>query len=361
MKRTTIVIIVSLILAVLLGLQAKKLLQSRQERVAETPTPRPTPLSVTLTRGERGSLTRTLEALAAIEAERRITLSTKLAGYIESIPVHESQAVRKGELLVRIDSAELRSNLAALEATLAARRSDRELAESILKRNLKLYAAGGLSKEALDASRVALENKKALEKATAEQIAQLRHQLSYLEIRAPFDGIVDRLLLRRGDLAAASRPILSLISRSKKLTFTYTPSRNNRVKPGQAVYRRGENIASIRRIYASAAAGLAQAEAALLRPLEQPVGSSIAVTVALEKLRGCLIRSDALLHQSDGTYLMLYRQGRFTPEKVTPLIEENGKALLERCPDAPAAVASEVKLARLPSYGQVVVNAESGR
>jgi multidrug efflux pump subunit AcrA (membrane-fusion protein) len=354
-NRKTVVIVITLILAAALAYKGKNLLQSRQARAAESPTPEPPSLTVTLARGERGSLSRTLEVLATVEARRRITLSTKLAGYIERIPVHESQSVRKGDLLAVIDSAELLSALAGLEATLAARSRDRELAESILRRNLKLYAAGGLAKEALDASRVALENKRALERSTAEQIAQLRHQLSYLEIRAPFDGIVDRILLRQGDLAAAGKPILSFTDREKKLIFSYTPSPQNDVQPGRRIFRDGKAIATITRRYISAASGLAQAEATPTAVIEEPIGSSLAVTVELERREGCLLGADSLLHKSDGTYLMLYKEGRFRPLKVTPLIENGGRVLLERCPDAPVAAASEVKLARLPSYGRVIV------
>jgi RND family efflux transporter MFP subunit len=354
-KLKTVVIVVTLVLAVALGIQAKKLLQSRQARAAETPTPRPAALSVTLTRGTPGSLARSLEALTTVEAERRITLSTKLAGYIRQIPVHESQPVRKGDLLVRIDSAELRSALAGLEATLRARIRDRELAESIYRRNLKLYAAGGLAKEALDASEVALSNKKALEKGTREQIAQLKNQLSYLEIRAPFDGTVDRLLLREGDLAAAGKPILSMVSRQRKLLFSYTPSPENDVRPGQPVYAGDKRIATVRRRYVSAASGLAKAEASPEAPLDLPTGSSLAVSVELERLEGCLLSGDTLLHRSDGRYLMLYSDGRFRARKVTPLLERDGKVLLRECPEAPVARASEAKLARLPSYGRVII------
>jgi len=360
-KLKTVVIVVTLILAVVLGIQAKKLLQSRQTRAAKTPTPRPAVLSVTLTRGTTGSMARSLEVLARVEAERRITLSTKLAGYIRQIPVHESQPVSKGDLLVRIDSAELRSALTGLESTLQARIRDRELAESIYQRNLKLYAAGGLAKEALDASEVALSNKKALEKGTREQIVQLRNQLNYLEIRAPFDGTVDRLLLREGDLAATGKPILSLVSRERKLLFSYTPSPENDVRPDQPVRADGKRIATVRRRYVSAASGLAQAEASLEAPLDLPTGSNLPVSVELERLDGCLLSGDTLLHRSDGSYLMLYHDSRFQAQKVNPLLEQNDKVLLHECPDFPVAQASESKLARLPSYGRVIVTEGNAR
>lgn len=56
-------------------------------------------------------------------------------------------------------------------------------------------------------------------KNTQEKIDSLTHQLSYLGIRAPFDGVVDKLMLHEGDLAATGKPILAL-SNGKKSSFS---------------------------------------------------------------------------------------------------------------------------------------------
>jgi hypothetical protein len=90
-------------------------------------------------------------------------------------------------------------------------------------------------------------------------------------------------------------------------------------------------------------------------PLDLPIGGSLPVSVELERLEGCLLSGDTLLHRSDGSYLMLYRDGHFLPQKVNPLLEKDNKVLLSKCPKTPVARASESKLSRLPSYGRVIV------
>jgi len=360
-SKKIIITLLVLIASAALGYKAKQLLEARQKQATDAPTPQAVELTISLTKGTPGTLSETLDTLGHLESRTRITLSTKLAGYIRSLPVQESQEVHKGQLLVQIDDTEIRSTLSSLRTTLEARIKDLNLTRTIYERNLKLYKVGGLPKESLEASAVALENKKALVESTREQIAQLEHQLSYLEIRSPFDGVVDRLLLHEGDLAAAGKPILSLISKDQKLTFTYSASLPSPVTVGAPVFADDKEIGTVNRLYASAAAGLNQAEVALKKALNLPTGSDLPISVQLRKARGCVLSNDTLLHQRDGLYVMLYKENRFEPLKVTPLLRAKESYLLPQCPPGPVAKASETKLAQLPAYGKVLIRKDESR
>jgi len=354
-KRVHIITVVFLILTIVLAIRAKMLFEQREQEKRDTPPPKAIPLTVSLTKGKEGNLTKSITLLANIYSTRRITLSTKLPGYIESIEVVESQEVSQGERVVTIDSKEIKSNLESLKGTLGARSKDAKLAKEIYERNLKLYAAGGLAKEALDASLVALENKKALLKSTKEQIAQLKHQMSYLQIVAPFDAIVDRILLHKGDLAVVGKPIISLISKEQKLTFTYTPNSKYSVSKGNRVFIGDKYIGDVYRLYASAISGMAQAEVKLTKRLNLPTGSSLKINVEVANKSGCLIDSDALLHKSDGIYIMLYKDSKFVPTKIEPIMQSVEYVLVNKCPDYEIAIGSEAKLSQLVSYGNVIV------
>jgi multidrug resistance efflux pump len=56
---------------------------------------------------------------------------------------------------------------------------------------------------------------------TKEKIKQLKHQKSYLSIKAPFAGEVDAILQYEGDLALTGKPILSMSNGVKKLNFSF--------------------------------------------------------------------------------------------------------------------------------------------
>ncbi len=79
-----------------------------------------------------------------------------------------------------------------------------------------------------------MDSKRSSILATELKMEQLREQKRYLNIKAPFNGIIDGIMMYEGDLALAGKPILSMSSGVKKLIFNYTPSSN--IERGQKVF-----------------------------------------------------------------------------------------------------------------------------
>ncbi len=346
--------VVAVVAVVALGIKGKGLLKSRQAEVAHEALPSVQTMTVPVVNPTQGGMKNADSFLARIASDKSIKLSTKLAGYVEKVFVQESQKVKKGELLVTIDETELLSNIRALKATLSTQIADAKVARSIYARNIKLYNIGGLPKEKLDISRVAKEAKSSIVENTKQKIAQLQHQGTYLKIVAPFDGEVDAILLHEGDLAATGKPILAMSNGDKKLLFSYAPAAS-KIEKGQAVLFEGEKIGQIKSIYTTSSNGLTTAEIALSGGLNQPVGSSLTIAVVTKESKGCIVPSNTLLHKKEGTFVMLYHDGKFSPSKVEVSMQEQDKALISPCPDRPIAQASEVKLATLPAFQKVDV------
>ncbi len=343
---------VSLAVVATVAYKGRSLLKERQAEIHNQPLPQTTFINVELVKPQKGVLSETKPFLATIASDKSITLSTKLAGYIEKIYVDEAQKVRKGALLVKIDESEILSNIKALRATLSMQKADAQVAQETYERNEKLFAAGGLSKERLQQSRVMLEAKRAIVENTKQKIAQLEHQRSYLTIVAPFDGQVDKILLHEGDLAAAGRPILSMNNDSQKLLFSYA-GKESSIAPGMRVLHRGKEIGHIKTIYATSKNGLNMAEVALKRNLAMPVGAQLNIDVVLNRASGCIVPSNALLHQEGQDLIMLYEDNAFTPLKVEVLLRNSQRSIITPCPEQSVAKASETKLALLPAYKNV--------
>jgi len=351
MKKIVITIIVLIAVAGTLY-KGRALLKDRQQEVENAKLPLIKPISVKIIRPKEQNLKATADYLATIEANKSIKLSTKLAGYIKKVTVNDSDSVKKDDLLVIIDDAEVLSNIASLKATLASQLSDVNLAKTIYNRNIKLYKVGGLAKEMLENSKVALNLKSAKAKATQEKIAQLQNQLKYLKIKAPFNGIVDKVLLHEGDLAAAGKPIIAISTKDKKLIFTFPPE-DTYIKKGLKVLSNNKEIGVIDIVNTDARAGLASAEVKLNKSINKPNGSQIEISVLTANKKGCKVTLDALMHKKDGVYVVVYKDKKFTPKKVNVILESGEQALIESCPKEPIAVAPETKLAQLPAYSNV--------
>lgn len=357
--KKVLVLLIAVAAIVLLGIKGKGLLDQRKDAVAQAPLPRTEVLTVRTVTPRRGTLENSISLLAQVQPLKRITLSTKLAGYIKEIQAEASQSVKQGDLLIRIDDTEILSSIAALESALATQQSDLALAENIHRRNQKLYEIGGLPKEKLELSALSLEAKRSTIENSRQKIAQLKHQLSYLQITAPFDGVVDTLLLHQGDLAAAGRPILSISTTEKKLLITYVPDRASLIHVGQPVRLHGKEIGRIKTRYTTAQNGLMAAEVALSTALTSPSGSSLTVTLLTQSHQGCILPSDTLIHRADGIYLMGYSENSFTPQKVTLIAEQEGEVILSPCPELPVARGTETVLTSLPAYTHLKVMGET--
>jgi RND family efflux transporter MFP subunit len=353
MTKKRIITIVFIVAAALLLMKGKGLLTARQAQIADEPLPKKAELTVPVVKAQNGTLQNRVPFLAQVLSDKNIQLSTKLAGYVEKVLVQESQKVKKGDVLVRIDAIEIRSNIDALKSTLLAQKGDLALVKSIYARNKKLYAIGGLSKEQLESSKVSLNLKASILESTKQKITQLQHQLSYLKIVAPFDGHIDAILMHEGDLAATGKPILSMSNTKKKLVFSYSPAQQALIKKEQDVYVDGKKVGYVKAIYTTAKNGLISAEATLDKEISQPSGSSLTMEVLVEEKKGCLLPDTTVVHKKDGIFVMVYEKSKFVPFKVNIEMQDGNSILVSPCPKSVVAKASEVKLAQLPAYNNV--------
>jgi membrane fusion protein (multidrug efflux system) len=114
--------------------------------------------------------------VGALIAEDSVVLRPEIDGRIDRLLFSEGQPVKKGALLVTLDSADQRARVAAAQA-------DLKLAESRYKRSEELVAQNFISKQALDEARANLDILHA--RLRQEQVA-----LDKTVLRAPFAALV---------------------------------------------------------------------------------------------------------------------------------------------------------------------------
>lgn len=132
-----------------------------------------------------------------INSRRHINVRSLQSGYLDEIPVKEGQAVKKGEVLFKVAPTLYK---AKLDAELAEAR----LAEHDLKNAEKLFKDKVVSQYEV----ARLQAKLALVQTKAKQAEA---ELNFTMIRAPFDGIIDRLHEQEGSLIT-ERDILTTLS-----------------------------------------------------------------------------------------------------------------------------------------------------
>jgi membrane fusion protein (multidrug efflux system) len=147
------------------------------------------PESVTTAKVEKTSWLASREAVGTLVAVRAVTVASEISGQVKQINFDSGQEVKKGDLLVKLDTSVEEAQLAAAEA-------DFKLAETTAKRQQALRKTGANTPSDIDTaeSRVA---------STTAQAAQLRATIAKKTIRAPFDG---RLAIRQVELGQVLSP-----------------------------------------------------------------------------------------------------------------------------------------------------------
>ncbi|MBW2709113.1 MAG: efflux RND transporter periplasmic adaptor subunit [Deltaproteobacteria bacterium] len=351
--------IIFVLLIIVLVVGAGILLKKRMQAVEDAPVPVPQAVSVKVVSPRESFLRQTRPFLAQLTSVNIAHIASKLNGLIMAVRVTENQRVKKGDLLVQIDDRETLSAMKSLEETLKAQKADLEYVQTLYARDKAIFKVGGLAREKLEASEVVLAGKRAAFEATRQKIAAHQIQLGYLNIRAPFDGTVAAIFLRKGNLATPGQPLLTLHSPEQKLTFSYVPV-SPKITPGQGVFVGTEKIGKILKRYRDAKNALSVAEVALDLPLDQPDNSYLNIEVVTFEGTGCSVPVNALLHQKEGNRVMVYENGRFNPFPVTILGQNQDHVLIDPCPSSPVAVGPEAKLSLLSTYGPVrIVHGEA--
>jgi len=152
-------------------------------------------------------------------------ITSQVDGLVASVPVVDSQAVKKGDVLVTLDPTDARlaltqalADLARAKAQLAAAGADAERAGVDLRRRLPLAGSGSISGDELTRVKSGVRTAMAaLEAARANvTLAEARADRARLDvertvIRAPIDGVVARREVQLGQRIQPSLPLLSVV------------------------------------------------------------------------------------------------------------------------------------------------------
>jgi len=120
----------------------------------------------------------------------RVEISPKFMGTVHMINVRKGDMVKKGDVLVELESDEYRARRLQSQGNLAAAEANLKNAELNLKRQMELASSNIESKRAMDEAQAAYDAAKATVTVAKGQLALAQLYLDWCTIRAPIDGTV---------------------------------------------------------------------------------------------------------------------------------------------------------------------------
>jgi RND family efflux transporter MFP subunit len=203
----------------------------------------------------------------SVQPERRADLRAEIAAVVMQVLKQNGDAVRAGELLMRLDDTAIREGLGSAEEAVRASTQAFEQTERQVQRLRTLQAQGMTSAQALEDAEQRRNNAQSDLVAARSRAVTARQQRARTSVRAPFDGVVSERKASVGDTVQVGRELAKVIDpRSMRFEGLVSADRMLELKVGQAVsfringYTQGDFAGKVRRIDAAANATTRQVE-----------------------------------------------------------------------------------------------------
>lgn len=179
----------------------------------------------------RRDMTEMLNIVGSLAANESATIRPEISGLVRAIPFDEGQLVKRGQLLAKIEDAELRAQVAQSEARF-------ELAKLNLQRAENLRQTQANTQADMDRTHS--------EYATAQaDLELLKVRLDRTEIKAPFDGVVGARTLSPGDYVNPQSTVTTIDDLSRlKIDFPVPERFAEKVRNGTVFKVRSQSQAA---------------------------------------------------------------------------------------------------------------------
>jgi RND family efflux transporter MFP subunit len=166
----------------------------------------PPPPKVELALPLKETVTRYLDATGSTAAVNSTTLVARVQGFVQEIKYKDGDAVKAGQVLFVIEPKPYQLALEQAEAGQSSAAASTKQTEADYQRQVDLAAKNISSQSTLDQATAAKDAAVAKQKQSEADIEQAKLNLSYTEVKAPFDGIVTAREVSLGQLVGAGGP-----------------------------------------------------------------------------------------------------------------------------------------------------------
>jgi len=157
-----------------------------------------------------------------IAAAQNANIGFEVEGKLVDFPVKESQHVKRGQVLAKLDARDFKSALAAAVAMANASKADYD-------RYQKMFDEGATSAQQLDKALRSYEVNKAREDKAAKSLEDT-------ELRAPFDGVIARKIVDDFSNVKAKEPVVTLqTGAALEIVVNFPEQDFARIRPGADV------------------------------------------------------------------------------------------------------------------------------
>ncbi len=209
-------VVVALVVLLLAGALAAAITMRIAKRAAEKDAGKDVPVTLEFATGdltsvEARALSRWLPVSGTMRPLRQATVKAKVSGDVRQITVREGDAVQAGQMLVRVDTADLDARLIERQGLLESARAQLALAEKTLATNQKLLKQNFISQNAFDGSESSVNVTRGSVKSAEAQVRLAQNALKDAVAYAPLSGVVAKRHVQAGEKVAFDTPLVTVV------------------------------------------------------------------------------------------------------------------------------------------------------
>jgi RND family efflux transporter MFP subunit len=164
-----------------------------------------------LTAVQEKPLARWLPVSGTMQPVRQATVKAKVSGDVRELAVREGDAVRAGQVLARIDTADLEARLLERQGQLESARAQLALAEKTLATNQKLLKQNFIAQTAFDSSESNMSVARGSVKSAEANVRLAQNALKDAVAVAPLTGVVSRRHVQQGEKVGFDTPLVTVV------------------------------------------------------------------------------------------------------------------------------------------------------
>jgi membrane fusion protein (multidrug efflux system) len=185
---------------------------------------------------EPKSLPRWLPVSGTLQPVNQATVKAKVSGDVRQITVREGDSVQAGQMLVRVDTADLDARVLERQGQLASARAQLALADKTNAMNQKLLKQNFISQNASDSAESSYEVAKGNLQAAEAQLRVAQNALRDSVATAPLSGVVAKRHVQPGEKVAFDSPLVTVVDLKAMELQALVPSADiPELKPGMTV------------------------------------------------------------------------------------------------------------------------------
>jgi membrane fusion protein (multidrug efflux system) len=185
---------------------------------------------------ESRALSRWLAVSGTMLPVRQATVKSKVSGDVRQITVREGEAVTAGQVLVKVDTADLDAKLLERQGQLESARAQLAMAEKNLGNSQKLLKQSFISQNAFDDSESKQKVTLGSVKSAEAQVRLAENALKDAVATAPLSGVVSKRHVQPGEKVAFDAPLVTVVDlRDMELQALIPAVDIPEIKPGMTV------------------------------------------------------------------------------------------------------------------------------